>query len=99
MHKGKQRAGVIDQGESNDLLKLDQNMKQCKEFNFQTYKFHGLGDYVSTIRRYGTSDSYSTEPVRATIFNCELHSFNFYRVNWNIVLRSPDTVGQIAHPL
>ena len=28
-----------------------------------TIKFHFLGDYVSTIRRFGTSDSYSTENV------------------------------------
>ncbi|KIK35174.1 hypothetical protein CY34DRAFT_56217, partial [Suillus luteus UH-Slu-Lm8-n1] len=36
--------------------------KRRKVFNLQTYKFHALGDYVSTIRRFGTSDSYSTEP-------------------------------------
>lgn len=63
-HKGKQRVGVAAQGKSNDTL--DQGVKRCKVFNFQTYKFHALGDYVSTIRRYGTSDSYSTEPVRLT---------------------------------
>lgn len=34
-----------------------------KKFNLQTYKYHALGDYADTIRRYGTSDSYSTEPV------------------------------------
>lgn len=28
-----------------------------------TIKFHYLGDYVPTIRRFGTSDSYSTENV------------------------------------
>ncbi|KAG2087624.1 uncharacterized protein F5147DRAFT_781269 [Suillus discolor] len=31
-------------------------------FNFQTYKFHALGDYISTICLYGTSDLYSSEP-------------------------------------
>jgi hypothetical protein len=39
------------------------NARRIKTFNFQTYKFHALGDYVSTIRRYGTTDSYSSEPV------------------------------------
>jgi hypothetical protein len=34
-----------------------------KKFNLQTYKYHSLGDVANTIRRYGTSDSYSTEPV------------------------------------
>jgi hypothetical protein len=37
-----------------------------KSFNFHTYKFHALGDYVNTIRRFGTTDSYSTEPVSPT---------------------------------
>lgn len=37
--------------------------RRPKTFNLQTYKFHSLGDYVKTIRRYGTCDSYSTEIV------------------------------------
>jgi hypothetical protein len=37
--------------------------RRPKTFNLQTYKFHALGDYVKTIRRYGTCDSYSTEIV------------------------------------
>jgi hypothetical protein len=34
-----------------------------KVFNLNIYKFHALGDYPRTIREFGTSDSYSTEPV------------------------------------
>jgi hypothetical protein len=34
-----------------------------KKFNLETYKYHALGDYVKTIRRLGTSDSYSTATV------------------------------------
>ena len=34
-----------------------------KRFNLRIYKYHALGDYVKTIRRLGTSDSYSTTPV------------------------------------
>lgn len=37
--------------------------QKVKLFNINTYKTHALGDYVETIRRYGTSDSYSTELV------------------------------------
>jgi hypothetical protein len=48
------------------------NVQRTKAFNFQTYKFHALGDYVSTIRRYGTSDSYSTEPVCPMTFGSVL---------------------------
>lgn len=37
--------------------------RRAKTFNMNTYKAHALGDYAKTIRRYGTTDSYSTEPV------------------------------------
>jgi hypothetical protein len=37
--------------------------RRPKKFNLQTYKYHCLGDYPAMIRRYGTSDSFSTEPV------------------------------------
>lgn len=37
--------------------------RQEKTLNLQTYKLHALGDYTQTIRRYGTTDSYSTQPV------------------------------------
>lgn len=34
-----------------------------KVLNLNTYKFHALGDYVATIRLFGTTDSYSTQLV------------------------------------
>jgi hypothetical protein len=34
-----------------------------KSFNMNTYKTHSLGDYVRTILFFGTTDSYSTQPV------------------------------------
>lgn len=33
------------------------------KFNLNTYKAHSFPDYVRTIRRFGTTDSYSTELV------------------------------------
>jgi hypothetical protein len=45
------------------LKSCDNDGKKKKVFNIQTYKCHALGDYVETIRKYGTTDSYSTEPV------------------------------------
>lgn len=42
--------------------------KQKKPLNLNTYKDHSLGDYVETIKRYGTVDSYSTEAVSYTSF-------------------------------
>ncbi|KAJ7697053.1 hypothetical protein B0H17DRAFT_1197774 [Mycena rosella] len=35
---------------------------KIKVFNMETYKGHSLGDYVRTIRFFGTVDSYSTQP-------------------------------------
>lgn len=39
--------------------------RQPKTLNLQTYKLHALADYPSQIRLYGTTDSYSTQSVRA----------------------------------
>ena len=36
--------------------------------NLNTYKDHSLGDYIDTIRQYGTTDSYSTESVGSSLF-------------------------------
>jgi hypothetical protein len=38
--------------------------KRRKTFNLLTSKFHVLGDYVETIKMFGTTDSYSTQIVR-----------------------------------
>lgn len=43
--------------------------RRLKEFNLNTYKHHSLGDYVNTIRRYGTTDLYSTEVVSSHDFS------------------------------
>lgn len=51
--------------------------KQQKLLNLNTYKDHALGDYVETIRQYGTVDSYSTESVNQ--FYCIYISSS---INW-----------------
>ncbi|KAJ8691002.1 hypothetical protein PTI98_010618 [Pleurotus ostreatus] len=38
-----------------------QSAAKPRIFNMNTYKMHALGDYVDTIRRLGTSESYSTQ--------------------------------------
>lgn len=40
---------------------------KVKALNLFTYKFHALGDYVRTIRMFGTTDSYSTQIVRDSV--------------------------------
>ena len=39
------------------------NTRKLKTFNMNTIKLHSLGDYVSHIRMYGTTDSYNTSIV------------------------------------
>lgn len=68
--KGKESCNLEKQVQ--ESVRSTQNVHQMKVFNFQMYKFHALGDYISTIRRYGTSDLYSTEPVCPDSFNYEL---------------------------
>ncbi|KAG6906039.1 hypothetical protein DXG01_016189 [Tephrocybe rancida] len=36
-------------------------LRKEKTFNLNTYKIHSMGDYVSAIKTFGTTDSYSTE--------------------------------------
>ena len=49
------------------LPAVDIGGKRAKSFNLNTYKFHSLGDYVRTIRLRGTTESYSTQPVRSLL--------------------------------
>lgn len=37
---------------------------RVKKFNLSTYKFHAMGDYVRTIKIFGTTDSFTTQIVR-----------------------------------
>lgn len=56
-----------------------------KKLNLNTYKFHALGDYVTTIRLFGTTDSYSTQLVGSIGFLfCAHQSLSFYRENLHI---------------
>lgn len=45
-------------------------------FNLITYKLHALGDYVRTIRWFGTTDSYSTQSVSTHVSHLFLNSYN-----------------------
>lgn len=37
--------------------------RRAKTLNLRTYKLHALGDYATHIRLFGTTDSFSTQPV------------------------------------
>jgi hypothetical protein len=57
--KGKEKASP---GQPLDAP-LPRQPRKKRSFNLNTYKLHALGDYVASIRHFGTTDSYSTEPV------------------------------------
>jgi hypothetical protein len=63
----KRRQGVATAGPSS-ATGGGQKERQPKTFNLQTYKVHALGDYVATIKRLGTTDSYSTQIVSFQVF-------------------------------
>jgi hypothetical protein len=37
--------------------------RKTKKFNLNTYKFHAMGDYVRSVRLFGTTDSFTTQIV------------------------------------
>ena len=49
--------------ERSDIDHHSRRGRQPATLSLSTYKFHALGDYVSTIKQYGTTDSYTTAIV------------------------------------
>ncbi|KIN98948.1 hypothetical protein M404DRAFT_156554, partial [Pisolithus tinctorius Marx 270] len=48
-----------------------------KTFNLSTYKLHALGDYVNSIRTFGTTDSYTTQIVGHLMASSDRRSTHF----------------------
>ena len=64
--KAQERHGKKEKKEHSTAPHNSQNDMQGRKrkvFNLQTYKVHSMGDYVSTIKHYGTTDSYTTAIV------------------------------------
>lgn len=47
----------------------ESNGLRTKKFNLGTYKFHVMGDYVRTIKLFGTTDSFTTQIVSTVYFH------------------------------
>jgi hypothetical protein len=76
---------------------INPSERRPKTLNLNTYKAHALGDYGAAIRQNGTTDSYSTAPVRIiTLFCSSFIHAKGNRVNWNIVRRNQDILAQVA---
>jgi hypothetical protein len=58
---------AVDGGKKGKAAAEKNAGRRRKTLNLNTYKNHSLGDYVRTIRTYGTTDSYTTEAVSSFI--------------------------------
>jgi hypothetical protein len=71
--------------------------RASKELNLERYTYHALGDYVDTIRRVGTTDSYSTQPVSVSSFLILLLNIKACtRMNVNIEHQKHGSCGPAA---
>lgn len=59
----------------------DPRTRLAKTFNLNTIKLHSIGDYVRTIMRLGTTDSYSTAIVRYAITD-DFYNSTCIRARW-----------------
>ena len=82
----RQRRGQKNTAGNSTTLATSQATRRKKAFNLQTYKLHALGDYVSSICKYGTTDSYSTETVSICARESAFFTYIANRESWNIVL-------------
>jgi hypothetical protein len=51
------------QSAKSDNVTPESSGLRVKKFNLSTYKFHAMGDYVRTIKFFGTTDSFTTQIV------------------------------------
>lgn len=96
----RERVARLRRQEKNTVNKTSSSARKPKQLNLKTYKHHSLGDYVETIRRLGTTDSYSTQPVSFHFMSYEV-SLNSYGGNQSELehrtskSRYPRTSGQL----
>ncbi|KAG2029535.1 hypothetical protein BDR03DRAFT_880453, partial [Suillus americanus] len=58
------------QAHENPAKQQPQRPSKHRKFNMRTYKLHALGDYVNTIRRFGTTDNFTTQLVSTSSDQC-----------------------------
>ncbi|KAG0692732.1 hypothetical protein DFH29DRAFT_1008196 [Suillus ampliporus] len=60
--RGRREAALAAKQPSSSGNGKQKSGPKFKALNLSTYKFHALGHYPNTIRHFGTTDSYSTQP-------------------------------------
>ena len=58
--RGRRKAAMTHVGSSQ---RVGASRRKQRYLNLSTYKFHRLGDYVKSIRQFGTTDNYNTQVV------------------------------------
>lgn len=65
----------IGKGAQADSTASERAAKKQRKLNLNTYKVHALGHYPAAIRRFGTTDGYTTQVV------CLFHVFFHYHAH------------------
>jgi len=65
--RGRRKAALAAKGGSRPTKGKGKAGPARRYLNLATYKYHALGDYPETIRRFGTTDNYSTQTVRFSL--------------------------------
>ncbi|KAG2051384.1 hypothetical protein BDR06DRAFT_890109, partial [Suillus hirtellus] len=71
---------VAQCSESHDVS-LESTGPRVKKFNLNTYEFHAMGDYVGSIRFFGTTDSFTTQIVHINNISSIIHLKPSYRAS------------------
>jgi len=58
--------------------------RKSKKFNMNTYKFHAMGDYIHSIRLFGTVDSFTSQIVRDYLLYVHISIQFLVRESWRI---------------
>ena len=84
--------------EKTGVQKASKSSRKPKQLNLATYKYHSLGDYVETIRRFGTTDSYSTQAVSIHLMSPRFRSMFLARTRLNLSIehQNPVTFGLVV---
>lgn len=85
--QAKKAAANAQNQSASRALNTATSSRHNKKFNMNTYKFHALGDYVPSIRLFGTPDSYTSQLV-STWLSLLYGTDKLQRVNLNIGVSS-----------
>ena len=97
---GKKKNAHTKQGTAEKVpesSKLSSSTRKPKQLSLKTYKYHAVGDYVDTIRRYGTTDSYSTQGVSSQLISIlYIMIMSWFRVNLSTASRRRAFLRRVA---